>query len=96
MGNLKQVVEAQVFPPPPLPPYKQYIYVQQQIMKKPPTTWATHLEQVWTQVPHLQTCDSCRLGHVSGFASTRFGLAVLPWGPPKPTNMAKHNLFKHD
>ncbi len=34
---------------------------------KPPT-WVTHLVQAWTQVPHLQACDSSKLSHVSGYA----------------------------
>jgi hypothetical protein len=40
---------------------------------KPPT-WATCLEQVWTQVSHLQAYDSGKLSRESGYAPARFGL----------------------
>ncbi len=38
---------------------------------KPPSQ-ATHLEQVRTQVLHLQALDYRKLSHVSGYAPTRF------------------------
>jgi hypothetical protein len=49
----------------------KYIYVYTMNVKKPPSQ-AAHLEQVWTQVLHLQALDYRKLSHVSGYASARF------------------------
>ncbi len=47
-----------------------------------PLFWASRLEQAWSRVPHLQTWDSNKLSHASGYATIRFGfgggLAKLP------------------
>jgi hypothetical protein len=58
------------------------------------------LEQAWTRVQHLQTCDSSKMSLVSRFTTpTRFGfsvIAVLPRGPRKPPNTAQARpIFKH-
>ncbi len=56
-------------------------------MNKPPTR-ATHLEQAWAQVPHVQTHDSSKMSCVAGYAINRFDLGkllVLPRDPLKPT-----------
>ncbi len=47
--------------------------------------WATHLEQAWTQVQHLQAADSSKLSHVSGYAPARFGLGSIGCAPEWPT-----------
>jgi hypothetical protein len=44
-------------------------HTQIYIKKKAPSC-APSLEQVWTGAPHLQTCDSSKLSHVSGYSPT--------------------------
>ncbi len=56
------------------------------------------VEQVWTWVSHLQTRDSNKLSHVSGYAPTRFdlGSGCAPMGPPTPPKIANGwSIFKH-
>jgi hypothetical protein len=68
---------------------KRYIFTITRMEK--PHSSALRFKQTWTQVPHLQTSDSCKLTHVSGCALPDLvwgGLAVLPRGPPKSPNVA--------
>jgi hypothetical protein len=59
-------------------------------MNKAPS-WATGLEQAWTQVPDLQECDPSKLSHMAGYAPPDLvwrKLAELLKGSPKPPNTA--------
>ncbi len=54
-------------------------------MNEKPPAWAARLEQAWTQVPHLETCSSSKLSHVSEYAPTRFALGRIGCAPQGPT-----------
>ncbi len=54
-------------------------------------TWAIHLKH---EDPHLPTCDSCKLIHVSKYGPTTFiWFGWMPTEPPRispwPTNIAQ-------
>jgi hypothetical protein len=68
-------------------------YIWQQRMKGHTYfSYTSTVEQAWTRVPHVQTHDPSKLGHVSGMLQIDLvwgGLALLPRGPPKNPKIAQ-------
>jgi hypothetical protein len=60
-------------------------------MYEAPTS-AVHQKEAWARVPHTQARDSSNwamcLGTLLPYL-VRGGLVELPWGPPKPPNVAQ-------
>ncbi len=59
-------------------------------MKAP--TWAACLEQAWTRTPHLQTCDSSKLSHVSVHTTAIFGFGDAGGAPKGFTQNSQSSL----
>ncbi len=65
----------------------QVIYIQEQRMKGATYCMYFHssLRKAWTRVPRLETHDSSKLSHVSGYTLARFGLGRIVRAPKGPT-----------